>query len=198
MSTRCNIVVQSSISGQNILYKHCDGYPDGGIGDSLKKLLDYYTKNIEEYDYVSLTNSILLTYDDIIKDEKVAKDISYVYKIIVYTHTIFYTCYKVPVCGDYDIGNIDDEKDCSIIDSKEFNTYTSEPINESNINNAECVIDDTKTLLEYTNTRNYFIDQLITKYKNSDKFDKKDIKLITELLKLSYDQGYNYKRLDNI
>ena len=36
MPTRCNIIVQSGISGRNILYRHCDGYPDSGTGDDLK------------------------------------------------------------------------------------------------------------------------------------------------------------------
>ena len=46
-----------------------------------------------------------------------------------------------------------------------------------------------------TNKRNYFIEQIIKKYKDSN---KKDINLVTELLKLLYDQGYNCSKLDNI
>ena len=57
------------------------------------------------------------------------------------------------------------------------------------------VIDDARQLLEYTNKRNYFIEQIIKKYRDSN---TKDIKLVTELLKLSYDQGYNCRKLDNI
>ena len=75
MPTRCNIIVQNSISGRNILYRHCDGYPDSGTGDYLKIVLEKYSKNVEEYDYESLTKQILGSYDDIQEDDKVAKDI---------------------------------------------------------------------------------------------------------------------------
>ena len=44
MPTRCNIIVQSGISGRNILYRHCDGYPDSGTGDDLKAVLEKYSK----------------------------------------------------------------------------------------------------------------------------------------------------------
>lgn len=182
MPTRCNIIVKSGISGRNILYRHCDGYPDSGTGDDLKTVLEKYSKNTEEYSYESLTKQILDSYDDIQEDDKVARDISYLYEITVFVHTIFYTCYKVPVIGDYDIDNIDEN--CSIIESKEYNhVYTD----ESNLESTKGVIDDARTLLEYTNKRNYFIEQIIKKYRDSN---TKDIKLVTELLKLSYDQGY--------
>ena len=59
MPTRCNIIVQSGISGHNILYRHCDGYPDSGTGDDLKIVLEKYSKNVEEYDYESLTKQII-------------------------------------------------------------------------------------------------------------------------------------------
>ena len=192
MPTRCNIIVQSGISGHNILYRHCDGYPDRGTGDDLKIVLEKYSKNVEEYDYESLTKQILDSYDDIQEDDKVARDISYLYEITLFNHTIFYTCYKVPVIGDYDIDNIDEDENCSIIECKEYNNvYTDKKQLES----TKEVIDDARTLLEYTNKRNYFIEQIIKKYRDSN---TKDIKLVTELLKLSYDQGFNCSRLDNI
>lgn len=189
MSTRCNIIVQSGISGRNILYRHCDGYPDSGTGDDLKTVLGKYSKNTEEYSYESLTKQILDSYDDIQEDDKVAKDISYLYFINVFDCTIFYTCYKVPVLGDYDI---DDEENCKVIERKEYNhVYTD----ENQLESTKEVIDDARQLLEYTNKRNYFIEQIIKKYRDSN---TKDIKLVTELLKLSYDQGYNCRKLDNI
>ena len=192
MSTRCNIIVQSGISGRNILYRHCDGYPDRGTGDDLKIVLEKYSKNVEEYDYESLTKQILDSYDDIQEDDKVARDISYLYEITLFNHTIFYTCYKVPVIGDYDIDNIDEDKNCSIIECKEYNNVYTD---KNQLESTKDVIDDAKTLLEYTNKRNYFIEQIIKKYRDSN---TKDIKLVTELLKLSYDQGYNCSKLDNI
>lgn len=190
MSTRCNIIVQSSISGRNILYRHCDGYPDSGTGDDLKIVLEKYSKNVEEYDYESLTKQILDSYDDIQEDDKFARDISYLYEITLFNHTIFYTCYKVPVIGDYDIDNIDE--DCSIIECKEYNNFYTD---KNQLESTKEVIDDARQLLEYTNKRNYFIEQIIKKYRDSN---TKDIKLVTELLKLSYDQGYNCSSLDNI
>lgn len=190
MSTRCNIIVQSSISGRNILYRHCDGYPDSGTGDDLKIVLEKYSKNVEEYDYESLTKQILDSYDDIQEDDKFARDISYLYEITLFNHTIFYTCYKVPVIGDYDIDNIDE--DCSIIECKEYNNFYTD---KNQLESTKEVIDDARQLLEYTNKRNYFIEQIIKKYRDSN---TKDIKLVTELLKLSYDQGFNCSRLDNI
>ena len=192
MPTRCNIIVQSSISGHNILYRHCDGYPDRGTGDDLKTVLEKYSKNVEEYDYESLTKQILDSYDDIQEDDKVARDISYLYEITLFNHTIFYTCYKVPVIGDYDIDNIDEDENCSIIECKEYNNVYTD---KNQLESTKDVIDDARTLLEYTNKRNYFIEQIIKKYKDSN---KKDINLVTELLKLSYDQGYNCSKLDNI
>lgn len=192
MPTRCNIIVQSGITGRNILYRHCDGYPDSGTGDDLKAVLGKYSKTTKEYDYETLTKHILDTYDDIREDDRVARDISYLYEITVFNHTIFYTCYKVPVIGDYDIDNIDEDENCSIIESKEYNNvYT----NKSQLESTKDVIDDAKVLLDYANKRNYFIEQIIKKYKTSN---TKDINLITELLKLSYDQGYNCSKLDNI
>ena len=192
MPTRCNIIVQSGISGRNILYRHCDGYPDNGTGDDLKIVLEKYSKNVEEYDYESLTKQILDSYDDIQEDDKVARDISYLYEITLFNHTIFYTCYKVPVIGDYDIDNIDEDENCSIIECKEYNNVYTD---KNQLESTKDVIDDARTLLEYTNKRNYFIEQIIKKYRDSN---TKDIKLVTELLKLSYDQGYNCSRLDNI
>lgn len=192
MPTRCNIIVQSGISGHNILYRHCDGYPDRGTGDDLKTVLEKYSKNVEEYDYESLTKQILVSYDDIQEDDKVARDISYLYEITLFNHTIFYTCYKVPVIGDYDIDNIDEDENCSIIECKEYNNVYTD---KNQLESTKDVIDDAKTLLEYTNKRNYFIEQIIKKYRDSN---TKDIKLVTELLKLSYDQGYNCSKLDNI
>ena len=190
MPTRCNIIVKSGISGRNILYRHCDGYPDSGTGDDLKIVLEKYSKNVEEYDYESLTKQILDSYDDIQEDDKFARDISYLYEITLFNHTIFYTCYKVPVIGDYDIDNIDE--DCSIIECKEYNNVYTD---KNQLESTKEVIDDARQLLEYTNKRNYFIEQIIKKYRDSN---TKDIKLVTELLKLSYDQGYNCSRLDNI
>ena len=192
MPTRCNIIVQSGISGHNILYRHCDGYPDRGTGDDLKTVLEKYSKNVEEYDYESLTKQILDSYDDIQEDDKVARDISYLYEITLFNHTIFYTCYKVPVIGDYDIDNIDEDENCSIIECKEYNNVYTD---KNQLESTKEVIDDARTLLEYTNKRNYFIEQIIKKYKDSN---TKDINLVTELLKLSYDQGYNCSKLDNI
>lgn len=192
MPTRCNIIVQSGISGHNILYRHCDGYPDRGTGDDLKAVLEKYSKNVEEYDYESLTKQILDSYDDIQEDDKVARDISYLYEITLFNHTIFYTCYKVPVIGDYDIDNIDEDENCSIIECKEYNNVYTD---KNQLESTKEVIDDARTLLEYTNKRNYFIEQIIKKYRDSN---TKDIKLVTELLKLSYDQGFNCSRLDNI
>ena len=192
MPTRCNIIVQSGISGRNILYRHCDGYPDNGTGDDLKIVLEKYSKNVEEYDYESLTKQILESYDDIQEDDKVARDISYLYEITLFNHTIFYTCYKVPVIGDYDIDNIDEDENCSIIECKEYNNVYTD---KNQLESTKEVIDDARTLLEYTNKRNYFIEQIIKKYRDSN---TKDIKLVTELLKLSYDQGFNCSRLDNI
>ena len=192
MPTRCNIIVQSGISGHNILYRHCDGYPDCGTGDDLKIVLEKYSKNVEEYDYESLTKQILDSYDDIQEDDKVARDISYLYEITLFNHTIFYTCYKVPVIGDYDIDNIDEDENCSIIECKEYNNVYTD---KNQLESTKDVIDDARTLLEYTNKRNYFIEQIIKKYRDSN---TKDIKLVTELLKLSYDQGYNCSKLDNI
>ena len=192
MPTRCNIIVQSGISGCNILYRHCDGYPDRGTGDDLKAVLEKYSKNVEEYDYESLTKQILDSYDDIQEDDKVARDISYLYEITLFNHTIFYTCYKVPVIGDYDIDNIDEDENCSIIECKEYNNVYTD---KNQLESTKDVIDDARTLLEYTNKRNYFIEQIIKKYRDSN---TKDIKLVTELLKLSYDQGFNCSRLDNI
>ena len=192
MPTRCNIIVQSGISGRNILYRHCDGYPDNGTGDDLKIVLEKYSKNVEEYDYESLTKQILDSYDDIQEDDKVARDISYLYEITLFNHTIFYTCYKVPVIGDYDIDNIDEDENCSIIECKEYNNVYTD---KNQLESTKDVIDDARTLLEYTNKRNYFIEQIIKKYRDSN---TKDIKLVTELLKLSYDQGFNCSRLDNI
>ena len=192
MPTRCNIIVQSGISGHNILYRHCDGYPDRGTGDDLKIVLEKYSKNVEEYDYESLTKQILDSYDDIQEDDKVARDISYLYEITLFNHTIFYTCYKVPVIGDYDIDNIDEDENCSIIECKEYNNVYTD---KNQLESTKDVIDDARTLLEYTNKRNYFIEQIIKKYRDSN---TKDIKLVTELLKLSYDQGFNCSRLDNI
>ena len=192
MPTRCNIIVQSGISGHNILYRHCDGYPDRGTGDDLKTVLEKYSKNVEEYDYESLTKQILDSYDDIQEDDKVARDISYLYEITLFNHTIFYTCYNVPVIGDYDIDNIDEDENCSIIECKEYNNVYTD---KNQLESTKDVIDDARTLLEYTNKRNYFIEQIIKKYRDSN---TKDIKLVTELLKLSYDQGYNCSRLDNI
>ena len=192
MPTRCNIIVQSGISGRNILYRHCDGYPDHGTGDDLKIVLEKYSKNVEEYDYESLTKQILDSYDDIQEDDKVARDISYLYEITLFNHTIFYACYKVPVIGDYDIDNIDEDENCSIIECKEYNNVYTD---KNQLESTKDVIDDARTLLEYTNKRNYFIEQIIKKYRDSN---TKDIKLVTELLKLSYDQGFNCSRLDNI
>ena len=192
MPTRCNIIVQSGISGHNILYRHCDGYPDCGTGDDLKTVLEKYSKNVEEYDYESLTKQILVSYDDIQEDDKVARDISYLYEITLFNHTIFYTCYKVPVIGDYDIDNIDEDENCSIIECKEYNNVYTD---KNQLESTKEVIDDARSLLEYTNKRNYFIEQIIKKYRDSN---TKDIKLVTELLKLSYDQGFNCSRLDNI
>ena len=192
MPTRCNIIVKSGISGRNILYRHCDGYPDSGTGDDLKIVLEKYSKNVEEYDYESLTKQILDSYDDIQEDDKVARDISYLYEITLFNHTIFYTCYKVPVIGDYDIDNIDEDENCSIIECKEYNNVYTD---KNQLESTKDVIDDAKTLLEYTNKRNYFIEQIIKKYRDSN---TKDINLVTELLKLSYDQGYNCSKLDNI
>ena len=192
MPTRCNIIVQSGISGHNILYRHCDGYPDHGTGDDLKIVLEKYSKNVEEYDYESLTKQILDSYDDIQEDDKVARDISYLYEITLFNHTIFYTCYKVPVIGDYDIDNIDEDENCSIIECKEYNNVYTD---KNQLESTKEVIDDARQLLEYTNKRNYFIEQIIKKYRDSN---TKDIKLVTELLKLSYDQGFNCSRLDNI
>ena len=192
MPTRCNIIVQSGISDRNILYRHCDGYPDSGTGDYLKIVLEKYSKNAEEYDYESLTKQILGSYDDIQEDDKVARDISYLYEITLFNHTIFYTCYKVPVIGDYDIDNIDEDENCSIIECKEYNNVYTD---KNQLESTKDVIDDARTLLEYTNKRNYFIEQIIKKYRDSN---TKDIKLVTELLKLSYDQGFNCSRLDNI
>lgn len=192
MSTRCNIIVQSGITGRNILYRHCDGYPDSGTGDDLKAVLGKYSKTTKEYDYETLTKHILDTYDDIREDDRVARDISYLYEITVFNHTIFYTCYKVPVIGDYDIDNIDEDENCSIIESKEYNNVYTD---KSQLESTKDVIDDAKVLLNYANKRNYFIEQIIKKYKTSN---TKDINLITELLKLSYDQGYNCSKLDNI
>lgn len=192
MPTRCNIIVQSGISGHNILYRHCDGYPDRGTGDDLKTVLEKYSKNVEEYDYESLTKQILESYDDIQEDDKVARDISYLYEITLFNHTIFYTCYKVPVIGDYDIDNIDEDENCSIIECKEYNNVYTD---KNQLESTKDVIDDARTLFEYTNKRNYFIEQIIKKYRDSN---TKDIKLVTELLKLSYDQGFNCSRLDNI
>ena len=192
MPTRCNIIVKSGISGRNILYRHCDGYPDHGTGDDLKIVLEKYSKNVEEYDYESLTKQILVSYDDIQEDDKVARDISYLYEITLFNHTIFYTCYKVPVIGDYDIDNIDEDENCSIIECKEYNNVYTD---KNQLESTKDVIDDAKTLLEYTNKRNYFIEQIIKKYRDSN---TKDINLVTELLKLSYDQGYNCSKLDNI
>lgn len=192
MPTRCNIIVQSGISGRNILYRHCDGYPDGGTGDDLKVVLEKYSKTTKEYDYETLAKHILDTYDDIREDDRVARDISYLYEITVFNHTIFYTCYKVPVIGDYDIDNIDEDENCSIIESKEYNNVYTD---KSQLECTKDVIDDAKVLLDYANKRNYFIEQIIKKYKTSN---TKDINLITELLKLSYDQGYNCSKLDNI
>ena len=192
MPTRCNIIVKSGISGRNILYRHCDGYPDSGTGDDLKAVLEKYSKNVEEYDYESLTKQILDSYDDIQEDDKVARDISYLYEITLFNHTIFYTCYKVPVIGDYDIDNIDEDKNCSIIECKEYNNVYTD---KNQLESTKDVIDDARQLLEYTNKRNYFIEQIIKKYRDSN---TKDIKLVTELLKLSYDQGYNCSKLDNI
>ena len=184
MPTRCNIIVKSGISGRNILYRHCDGYPDSGTGDDLKIVLEKYSKNVEEYDYESLTKQILDSYDDIQEDDKVARDISYLYEITLFNHTIFYTCYKVPVIGDYDIDNIDEDENCSIIECKEYNNVYTD---KNQLESTKEVIDDARQLLEYTNKRNYFIEQIIKKYRDSN---TKDIKLVTELLKLSYDQGY--------
>lgn len=192
MSTRCNIIVQSGITGRNILYRHCDGYSDSGTGDDLKAVLGKYSKTTKEYDYETLTKHILDTYDDIREDDRVARDISYLYEITVFNHTIFYTCYKVPVIGDYDIDNIDEDENCSIIESKEYNNVYTD---KSQLESTKDVIDDAKVLLNYANKRNYFIEQIIKKYKTSN---TKDINLITELLKLSYDQGYNCSKLDNI
>ena len=192
MPTRCNIIVQSGISGHNILYRHCDGYPDRGTGDDLKIVLEKYSKNVEEYDYESLTKQILDSYDDIQEDDKVARDISYLYEITLFNQTIFYTCYKVPVIGDYDIDNIDEDENCSIIECKEYNNVYTD---KNQLESTKEVIDDARQLLEYTNKRNYFIEQIIKKYRDSN---TKDIKLVTELLKLSYDQGFNCSRLDNI
>ena len=192
MPTRCNIIVKSGISGRNILYRHCDGYPYSGTGDDLKAELEKYSKNVEEYDYESLTKQILDSYDDIQEDDKVARDISYLYEITLFNHTIFYTCYKVPVIVDYDIDNIDEDENCSIIECKEYNNVYTD---KNQLESTKDVIDDARTLLEYTNKRNYFIEQIIKKYRDSN---TKDIKLVTELLKLSYDQGFNCSRLDNI
>lgn len=192
MPTRCNIIVQSCISGRNILYRHCDGYPDSGTGDDLKTVLETYSKNVEKYDYESLTKQILDSYDDIREDDRVARDISYLYEITLFNHTIFYTCYKVPVIGDYDIDNIDEDENCSIIEYKEYNNVYTD---KNQLESTKEVIDDARTLLEYTNKRNYFIEQIIKKYRDSN---TKDIKLVTELLKLSYDQGFNCSKLDNI
>ena len=192
MPTRCNIIVKSGILGRNILYRHCDGYPDSGTGDDLKAVLEKYSKNVEEYDYESLTKQILDSYDDIQEDDKVARDISYLYEITLFNHTIFYTCYKVPVIGDYDIDNIDEDENCKVIERKEYNNVYTD---KNQLESTKDVIDDAKILLEYTNKRNYFIEQIIKKYRDSN---TKDIKLVTELLKLSYDQGYNCSKLDNI
>ena len=174
------------------MYRHCDGYPDSGTGDDLKIVLEKYSKNVEEYDYESLTKQILDSYDDIQEDDKVARDISYLYEITLFNHTIFYTCYKVPVIGDYDIDNIDEDENCSIIECKEYNNVYTD---KNQLESTKEVIDDARQLLEYTNKRNYFIEQIIKKYRDSN---TKDIKLVTELLKLSYDQGYNCSKLDNI
>ena len=192
MPTRCNIIVKSGISGRNILYRHCDGYPDSGTGDDLKIVLEKYSKNVEEYDYESLTKQILDSYDDIQEDDKVARDISYLYEITLFNHTIKKTLKVMSYWKNYDIDDIDDEENCKVIERKEYNhVYTD----ENNLESIKEVIDDARTLLEYTNKRNYFIEQIIKKYRDSN---TKDIKLVTELLKLSYDQGFNCSRLDNI
>lgn len=191
MSTRCNLQVQDNIKGEHILYRHCDGMPDGA-GKEIKKFLSDYVKSVETpYDYEDITKGII---DDLgFEDEgTVAKDINYFYEIVVHPNTIFYTCYHVPVFRNYDINNIEEYPDCEEIECEEFNNCN---IPKETIDKATDVIIDSKELLNYIDRRNKLLDELIEKVE----FENHDLMIkFKKMLEVAYDSGYNVNKIDNI
>lgn len=191
MSTRCNLLVQDNIKGEHILYRHCDGMPDSA-GKQIKEYLKEYVMNTNTtYNYEDISNGIIdnLGFED---EGTVAKDINYFYEIIVHPNTIFYTCYHVPVFGNYDIDNIEEYPDCETVECEEFNKFT---IPKETIDNTKEIITDSKDALKYVEERNNFLNKLIEKYTNDDNISKDVFK---ESLKIAYNQGYNNRLIDTI
>ena len=186
MSTRCNLQIQDNIEGEHILYRHCDGMPDSA-GNEIKNFLNDYVKNTNTtYNYEEISKGIIeqLGFED---EGKVAKDINYFYEIVVHPNTIFYTCWHVPVFGNYDIDSLEDYPDC-----EEFNKCN---IRKETINKSTDDIVDSKELLKYVDRRNKFLDELLDEVELNGGISRDKI---MNMLKVTYDQGYNYNRVDNI
>lgn len=191
MSTRCNLLVQDNVKGEHILYRHCDGMPDSA-GEEIKNFLKEYVKNTDTpYNHEDISNGII---DDLgFEDEgTVAGDINYFYEIIVHPNTIFYTCWYVPVFAKYDIYDLEDNPDCEELECEEFNNCN---IPKETIDKATDVIVDSKELLKYVDKKNKFIDELLSKVEFGSDVVKDKFK---NMLDITYDQGYNCSRVDNI
>lgn len=190
MSTRCNLLVQDNIKGEHILYRHCDGMPDSA-GKQIKEYLKEYVTNNTSYNYDDISNDIIekLGFNE---ESKFAKDINYYYEIIVRPNTIFYTCYHVPVFGEYDIYNIEEYSNCETVECEEFNKFT---IPKETIDNTKEIIVDSEEVLKYVEERNKFLNKLIEKYTNDADISKEVFK---ESLIAAYNQGYNNHLIDTI
>lgn len=198
MSTRCNVIIKNGEHSElpAIFYHHCDGFPDNGVGDELKDILKQYALTYNTYSFTDIIKLIKDESDEYELSERIAADIQYLYNIIVYNGTIFYTCYKVPACGSYDI---DTEKNCKLIYSEEYNQLKAMQYKEdlSNSESCEKVIIDTKELLDYVNKRNKFLDELMEKYCSYETIGISKDKF-RSILEVTYDQGYNNNKIDNI
>lgn len=192
MSTRCNIIIESSIhdNDDKILYRHCDGMPSSA-GKEIKSELSEYVNNKDSFDYGVIAKRFINNID-FEEEDSIAGDINYLYKITVYPSNIFYSCYYVPVFKKYDIENIDDDPDCELIECQDFNNCN---IPMETIEKTNDVIVDSKKLLHYIDERNKFIDKLLEKYNNEVGISKDVYK---KALEASYNQGYNYHLIDSI
>ncbi len=191
MSTRCNLQVQDNIEGEHILYRHCDGMPDIA-GNEIKNFLKEYVKNTNTtYNYEEISKGIIdqLGFED---EGTVAKDINYFYEIVVHPNTIFFTSWHVPVFGNYDIDNLEDNPDCEELECEEFNKCN---IPKEIIDKATDVITDSKELLNYVDKKNKFIDELLSKVEFGSDVVKNKFRI---MLDITYNQGYNCSRIDNI
>ena len=197
MSTRCNVIINNGEKSADptIFYHHCDGYPDG-VGNELKNILKQYTSDNNTYSISEIISEIMNKSDEYELENRIAGDIEYLYDIIVYKGNIFYTCYKVPACGSYDINT---EKNCKRIESYEYNQMKAlqEKDENNNIDSCNKVIVDTKELLDYVNKRNKFLDELMEKYCSNDTIGIPKDKF-KEILEVTYNHGYNSNKEDNI